>query len=356
MYHDRIEIPQKARMFRSARSQSWRIANLPHIAEAWGGDVVSDVLDAVQDRSDRLAAFGASGRVSLLGMYEALSAEPVVIGASSIHPVVVSSELGHVTAPVGLLPSDDAAADQYRDDMRVAATAFRFLKERQTQFLLQPIFDVRTRETFYEEALIRFPGPAGASPLRYIEAIERLGLAQAFDGQVVNLAIAQMKDAPHAVLGVNISAQSVLPGGWRDNLARELSFLPDLASRLVIEITESASLPSVVGAQTITERFRSIGCKIAIDDFGEKFNSIKRVSDLKPDIIKIGGNFINGAINCDKGRNIFAGIMMMVTASAKTVVVEGVETAQQSSLADSLGGNFQQGFFHKNEGRTGMGK
>src|SRR5690606_27040329 len=104
------------------------------------------------------------------------------------------------------------------------------------------------------------------------------------------------------VLGASISALSATLDGWWINALERLRRRPDVARRLIIEISDTAELPSVREAAAFTKRLRKQGCRVALKDFGAGHACIRQLVDLEPDIVKIAPLFLQRALLSDGDR------------------------------------------------------
>ena len=74
---------------------------------------------------------------------------------------------------------------------------------------------------------------------------------------------------------------------WWDEIKERLRCAPDLARRLVVEITETAAIPDISDAARLVSDLRRVGCRVAIDDLDAGFASVRQLLALAPDIVKI---------------------------------------------------------------------
>lgn len=241
---------------------------------------------------------------------------------------------------------------RYRDDMKRAAGLFQKIDRGEAMFVWQAIVSPAPRAPIlYFEALLRVSGDEGAllSCEADIRAVERVGLAPELDRRLVSHVLDQLEADPDVRMGVNISARSASlhrygrNSGWRE-LRSRLERDPDLAHRLVIEITETADFASLDEAGEFVALMQNLGCQVAIDDFGAGRGSIIQYAALCADIIKIDGSFIQGAGQDDKGYATFHHLVGLGQSLALAVVVEGVETAEQAELARAMGVDWFQGY------------
>lgn len=241
---------------------------------------------------------------------------------------------------------------RYRDDMKRAAGLFERIDRREAMLVWQAIVSpAHETPILYFEALLRVAGEDGAllSCESDIRAVERVGLAPELDRRLVSLVLDQLEADRDVRMGVNISARSASlhrygrNSAWRELRAR-LERDPDLARRLVIEITETAEFASLDETGEFVSLMQHLGCQVAIDDFGAGRGSIIQYAALSADIIKIDGSFIQGARQDERSFATFRHLVGLGQALASAVVVEGVETADQAELAREIGVDWLQGY------------
>ena len=112
----------------------------------------------------------------------------------------------------------------------------------------------------------------------------------------------------------------------------------------MIELTEHVPVADYAALNAALDPLRERGAKLAIDDTGAGFASLRHILDLKPDIIKIDIGITRG-VDTDPSR---AAIVTMLVAFARTtgnsVVAEGVETAGERDTMLRLGAIYGQGY------------
>jgi EAL domain-containing protein (putative c-di-GMP-specific phosphodiesterase class I) len=382
-----------------------RVGNYPHIRKAFGEDAAHDVIDQLVNRinqvlkGDGLASPAFQGKILvrltkashlqtgttpatfqswLWALCAALSTLPIKAGADVIFPMLWASwgNLPDVEDVGALEPADPwhvdelarvcevgdgnvaAWAQRYRADMTLAAEVLAAITPREigkgkedVRFLLllwQPVQDARAPSSIlYHEALLRFVDRQGVwiAPSQSLLALERLGLIGLLDQHVVSRVIDRLEADPDVRVGVNISARSARCDMWWREIIARLRAAPEVARRLTIEITETAELPDMTSAVRFVDGVKKLGCKVALDDFGVGFTSIRQILALRPDIVKIDGFFMREADLSARGRELFGHLVQVTRSFGATVVVEGVETEAQSQLAVRFGAHWQQGYF-----------
>ncbi|MCW2351810.1 EAL domain-containing protein [Sphingobium sp. B12D2B] len=356
-----------------------RIAVLGVQVEIAPGGARINLLAAVpravaQDRrDDQVAMF-------LEDLLVALSLDPVVTGQGEIVPVlhILGWCFAGTDGPRGDVSLDDlcaqfleesgaartcalqvvgfsaAACAQYRDDMRVAASLVRQARKGELFLAWQAIAtDARHQDEsdhayLYSEGLLRGVSPRGDFTAlgEAVASLERLGLVRVLDRHLVLQTIERLRANPLEVLGCNISAQSALLDVWWSTVVSHLEADPGLARRLVIEITETATLPDISLSVAFCDRLKSLGCRIAIDDFGTGHAAFRTLLTLRPDIIKIDAIFLNRALLSEYGAEFeaFRHLIGLAMSFAAHVVVEGIETSAGLALARKAGACSFQGY------------
>ncbi|WLE00558.1 EAL domain-containing protein (plasmid) [Agrobacterium leguminum] len=272
------------------------------------------------------------------------SQRPVAIGMHMIVPSLGISfgEIAYPEASVAL------NASQYRLDMCAAALVYSALDAGNMHFAEQPVTRCGGHaETLYHECLARLIDDDGGVILTgtYLGALERLGLVRVFDRQVMREVLRQLHSRPDVVLGCNISGLSVVRDIWWTSIIDELTRFPDVAERLVIEITETAPLPDVVDALALITALRRTGARVALDDFGVGNSSLSFAREARVDIIKIDRSFVRDHETGDGGQHRLRHLIGLVRDFTAAVVVEGIESAADLRAAADAGADWFQGYY-----------
>jgi EAL domain-containing protein (putative c-di-GMP-specific phosphodiesterase class I) len=117
-------------------------------------------------------------------------------------------------------------------------------------------------------------------------------------------------------------------------------------SRLGVEVTEAVILDGEAESIIATlDKLRWVGIEIALDDFGTGFASHTHLQDFPVDVIKIDQSFIRRLTSDTGSRAITTAVLSLGRSLGKTVVAEGVETAEQAMLLRAAGCDEVQGFY-----------
>jgi diguanylate cyclase (GGDEF)-like protein len=226
------------------------------------------------------------------------------------------------------------------------------LEHNELRLEYQPLLD-RNGRLDGVEALLRWNNPEAGqvSPMEFIPIAEETGLISSIGEWVTQTACRNAArwlqlgyDVP--LIAVNVSALQFTDGKFTalvERILRECGLPP---SRLELEITETALMDNLEGVVEQIELLRRLGVRFAIDDFGTGYSSLSHLQNLPVDIVKIDRSFIKdlqpGAVGCT---TLVRGIIALAHNLGLQVVAEGVETAEQLALLNTLGCDLNQGFF-----------
>ena len=238
----------------------------------------------------------------------------------------------------------DLHAQQRRElelDIRTA------MSERQFTLAFQPIVDVKTGTIAAFESLIRWRHPERGyvSPAEFIPIAEETGLIIDIGRWVLEEACSQAASWPSdAMVAVNFSAVQFNDRQFPAFLATVLNRTHLPASRLELEITETALLDDSIANREMLEQFRSLGVRISLDDFGTGYSSLSHLRTFPFNKIKIDGSFVR-----DLGRDPSSvAVIRAVTSIGRildmTVVAECVESEEQLQFLVGAGCQQVQGY------------
>jgi len=233
-----------------------------------------------------------------------------------------------------------------QEDARLAQNVFSAIAEDRMCLAFQPVVDARTGQIAFHEALIRIRAHDGtlADAASFIAAAERLGIIRMVDLKALNLALAELRRSPEAMLSVNVSYDAVHDPAWLRELMAGVEREPDLAARLIVEITESQATLDVENTRALIESVRGLGCRVAIDDFGAGYTSFRNLKQLPFDLIKIDGEFAQDLDDQPRNQTFIRALVDIAHAFDARIVVEWVTGEETARLLRSWGVDYLQGF------------
>ncbi|MBK1679159.1 hypothetical protein CKO20_02015 [Rhodocyclus tenuis] len=203
------------------------------------------------------------------------------------------------------------------------------------------------------EALLRWHNEqlGEISPERFIPLAEEIGLIEPMTDFVLRAACrealgwrsAQPGAAPLSV-AVNLSARLFSDDSLAARVAAILAETGLPATRLEVEITESALLGDFTRTAASIESLRVLGVRIALDDFGTGYSSLSYLQKLPLDIVKIDRSFVS---RCEHGGEAMAiprAIISLGRSLHLRIVAEGVENARQLAMLAAYGCEEFQGY------------
>ncbi|HEV7308138.1 EAL domain-containing protein [Ensifer sp.] len=218
-------------------------------------------------------------------------------------------------------------------------------KDGRVGFSLQHVNSIAdVGQVLYSECLGRLVGPDGGilAASEFIGHLEAAGRVAALDRHMLSLAFDWLACHPSGDLGCNVSAANISDERNRALLHDLLAANALLASRLVLELTESLPVSAHPAARPFLQGVRNLGYRIALDDFGTGFSTPEALLSLPVDIVKIDGLFLR--LGRSEARRFLQHMVGLASCVAPVVVVEGVETYEQFETAQAAGASHVQGF------------
>jgi len=225
------------------------------------------------------------------------------------------------------------------------------IERQELQLYYQPKVDLRTGEIVGAEALLRwFQKTKGfISPAKFIPIAEETGLIKPISDWVLKTACKHTKSLHQEGLGfirvaVNLS-------GYQFNqqeLAQELlqiTLSAGIEPKFIeFELTESLLIADVTLAVNKLKLLKSLGIKIAIDDFGTRYSSLNYLQQLPFDILKIDQCFVRDVEQNSKKQAITKAIIDMAHQLGLKVIAEGIETEGELKFLRQNGCDEMQGY------------
>jgi EAL domain-containing protein (putative c-di-GMP-specific phosphodiesterase class I)/AmiR/NasT family two-component response regulator len=211
----------------------------------------------------------------------------------------------------------------------------------------QPIVSVAERRIVAYEALVRPRDPALPDPLALIQAAEQLGRVQQMGRRLRDMVAGLMvTDVDGPDIFVNLHGLDL----GDDALLAPDALLTTVAPRVVLEITERASLDEIVDLESRIRRLRELGFRIALDDLGAGYSGLTLFAQLQPEIVKIDMSLVRNIDRAPIKRRLVRSMIDLCSDMSMRVVCEGVETAAERDTLLELGADLIQGFFFARPG------
>lgn len=199
----------------------------------------------------------------------------------------------------------------------------------------QPIVELASGRAVGFEALARLPGKP---PDAWFRDADSVGLLAELELAAARSALARLDRVPGAAfVSINIDPRALLSPPVVDALRTA-----DLR-RVVIEVTEHARVDDYEALADALRELRAEGARLAIDDAGAGFASLRHVLRLAPDLIKIDGSLVR-ELDTRAARALARSLIAFAAEMGETVIAEGVEDEGTVAVLRELGVEYAQGF------------
>jgi len=256
-------------------------------------------------------------------------------------------DLARASAATRLIAYEPSLA---RNDTRVQAARMAdeivsALNDGRVALALQPIVDSKSRRPAFSEALIRMRQPDGSvvSPGAILPIAEKAGLVHLLDQRVMELAIARLNADPQLTMSVNVSGATIHDPDWPERFKAMIGQNPAIAARLIVEITETCAIADVEATHAAISCARSLGVRVAMDDFGAGHTSFRNLRRLPFDLIKMDGAFVQNLSRSPDDRFFVRTLIDLAHHMNLPVVAEWVEDAETAKLLTDWGVEYLQG-------------
>lgn len=219
----------------------------------------------------------------------------------------------------------------------------------------QPIVALADGRIAHHEALVRLadePDGGVIGPASFLPAAERYGLIRAIDRMVLDK-VAEMlaerrtdsggDEAPRGI-AMNLSALSVTDPDMLGQIERVLDLHEVDPRRLVVEVTETASISDMRLAAEFCAGVQRLGCAVALDDFGAGFGSFHYLKHLPFSYLKIDGDFIRGLATSAHDQLVVRALVGLVREMGQQTIAEFVGDRETLELLREYGVDYAQGF------------
>jgi diguanylate cyclase (GGDEF)-like protein/PAS domain S-box-containing protein len=216
-----------------------------------------------------------------------------------------------------------------------------------------PVIDIRTRRIVAYEALVRWNHPTRGelSPSLFVPLAEESGAIHEMGEWVLHEACAQLARwqdilPPGSDMTVSVNVSAVQLHG-PDLVQRVEAVLEatGLAPRgLVLELTESVLVDDVDNAVRVLGDLRGLGVRLALDDFGAGYSSLRYLKRLPFDFVKLDKGLVDGIDRDPAALALADAVLSLLSRLGLRTCAEGIETAAQLAVVESLGCELGQGF------------
>ncbi len=203
--------------------------------------------------------------------------------------------------------------------------------------VMQPIVDLRSGRRAGAEALSRFPVDWDRGPAVVFEEAHGVGLGVELELRALRLAVDRLD--VDGYVSMNVSARTLRTEACADLLHR----LP--VERIVLEVSEHEQVDDPGALRDALAGARAAGLRLAVDDVVGGYPSLRNLSQVAPDLIKLDRSIIT-RVGAERARRaVVTSVVDFARAGGARVVAEGIETAEDAEVCLELGVDLGQGWF-----------
>ena len=309
------------------------------------GPVGTDLVRLGDALRDLVASFSPAGRAAVTGCQMDLAADGLTLNESVQALRIVLSRFGATgedgAATAGLTGGLSGIIEQANQHKRALAG---IIKGGRFALQYQPVVALSDRSVHHTESLLRpeaGPDNPASNPQEFVTLVEAVGLSVVLDRAVLRRALEAIRTTGMSV-AVNVSGLSIADAAFVDQLIVAAAGVP--AGRLLIELTETAEIADLPAAADRVARLRAAGVPVCLDDFGAGSASFRYLRDLRVDMVKIDGAYVQAAVLSDQGRAFVASMRELATSTGAETIAEMVETETEAALMSKLGVRYGQGW------------
>ena len=223
------------------------------------------------------------------------------------------------------------------------------IENQRVTLLLQPIQPTGRNSKVYSEVLARFlnANDEVLPTTSFIAMSEQLDKITIIDKLIIDTTIKEIinKNMLDHSFGINISARSISDEHFMIWLERKLLREPQIAPRLIFEITEYGLQQNIKTSKRLIDMLHRVGARVTVERFGVGLTSFKFFRELTPDYIKMDSSYTRN-IDDDKNNQYFLRLMVdLAHRLSISVLAESVESQEEKHTLEKIFIDGCQGFY-----------
>lgn len=234
-----------------------------------------------------------------------------------------------------------------RQHLETANMLTAAMEENRFRLAFQPIIESKTGKIVHYEALLRLHSRDGkiSSAGTLIPIAERMGLVHLLDELTLEMVVREVRNDPDVMMAFNVSNHTTRSLGWMKKFKQFLSETPEIAPRMICEITETAAHRDIAQVAHFCSVVQGHGAWVALDDFGSGYTSFRQLKELSVDIVKIDGSFIKDLTDNADNRFFVKTLLDFTQGFGLKSVAEFVENGETAKMLMELGVDYLQGYY-----------
>jgi EAL domain-containing protein (putative c-di-GMP-specific phosphodiesterase class I) len=208
----------------------------------------------------------------------------------------------------------------------------------EVETVFQPLISLESNECIAYEALSRFPDDVDWTTSEWFATARKLGEGAALELAAVRAALTHLDGIPpETALAINVSPAVAVTDEFFELVA-------PFAHRLIIELTEHEPVDDYATVVAELDDLRNLGARIAIDDVGAGFASLRHILRLAPDIVKLDLSLTHGMEDGSGAHALTSAMVGFAADTGALIAAEGIETHSELDLLRKLGIDHGQGY------------
>jgi two-component system, NarL family, sensor histidine kinase BarA len=255
--------------------------------------------------------------------------------------IFMTEGAGHhdLAPPLAAISIGTSPHGELEGDLRLA------LARQELDLEYQPLVDRDGKEVVAVEALVRWRrgGVENVPPSVFIPMAEQSGVIDDIGEWVLRRACCDARAWPGLTVAINVSPVQFRRAGLADRIERIFAEAEVDPNRIMIEITETATLDAEDEVRRTIEQLHRRGVSFALDDFGTGYSSLTCLRRFQFNEIKVDRSFVSN-VGLTIDATIIQAVVSIGRALGLKVVAEGVETVEQHAFLRAAGVHVMQGY------------
>lgn len=225
------------------------------------------------------------------------------------------------------------------------------LKNEEFRLLYQPVVELASGRIVGVEALLRWQrGPDDLLPAaEFIRVAEESGLIVPIGDWAIREACLQARQWEQAgydlFVTVNLSTRQLLRTDLVNNLLKSISVAGVAPARIQVDVREDITKVDPERTDAILRSLSEAGVRVAIDDFGSGFSSLRHLKRMDARILKIDRVVVNEMLLDEDGQRVAGALVSLANSLGLDSLAEGIEAAEEWKVLAELGCRYGQGYF-----------
>jgi diguanylate cyclase (GGDEF)-like protein/PAS domain S-box-containing protein len=257
---------------------------------------------------------------------------------------------------ISLYQPNDLDFALQQNEVQWVPRIFKAIEQNQFLLYVQPIVSLKTatatKQVTSYEVLLRLQDEEGKiiPPGQFIPAAEKYGLMHLVDRWVIRSLFAYLErqsrqnNINNCFYTINLSGASLNDDGFFDFVREQFSLYSVSPEYVCFEITETVAISNISKVNLLIRDLKTMGCHIALDDFGSGMSSFGYLKSLPIDYLKIDGMFIKDILHSQIACEIVSAINRIAHVMQIQTVAEYVENDEIFDKLSDFEVDYAQGY------------